>query len=75
MAFIVLLWLNFFLYQNWQQLERNINIFGNYLQRKPTVVMMCASPGTIREIMLAADDLKMIDSGEYVFFNIELYTG
>lgn len=37
--------------------------------------MMCASPGTIREIMLAADDLNMIDSGEYVFFNIELYTG
>lgn len=39
------------------------------------VVMMCANPGTIREIMLAADDLNMIDSGEYVFFNIELYTG
>ncbi|XP_031626434.1 atrial natriuretic peptide receptor 1-like isoform X1 [Contarinia nasturtii] len=39
------------------------------------IVMMCASPGTIREIMLAADDLNMIDSGEYVFFNIELYSG
>lgn len=37
--------------------------------------MMCANPRTIREIMLAADDLNMIDSGEYVFFNIELYTG
>lgn len=40
-----------------------------------SVVMMCASPGTIREIMLAADDLNMIDSGEYVFFNIDLYSG
>lgn len=37
--------------------------------------MMCASPGTIREIMLAADDLNMIDSGEYAFFNIDLYSG
>ncbi|XP_031626436.1 atrial natriuretic peptide receptor 1-like isoform X2 [Contarinia nasturtii] len=42
---------------------------------KSRIVMMCASPGTIREIMLAADDLNMIDSGEYVFFNIELYSG
>lgn len=39
------------------------------------VVMMCASPRTIREIMLAADDLNMIDTGEYVFFNIDLYSG
>lgn len=35
---------------------------------------MCANPNTIREIMLAADDLNMIDSGEYVFFNIELFS-
>lgn len=25
--------------------------------------------------MLAADDLNMVDSGEYVFFNIDLFTG
>ncbi|XP_055300663.1 atrial natriuretic peptide receptor 1-like isoform X3 [Sitodiplosis mosellana] len=47
----------------------------NDFRKQSRIVMMCASPGTIREIMLAADDLKMIDSGEYVFFNIELYTG
>lgn len=34
---------------------------------------MCANPKTIREIMIAAEDLKMIDSGEYVFFNVEIF--
>lgn len=35
---------------------------------------MCANPQTIREIMLAADDLNMVSSGEYVFVNIELFS-
>lgn len=35
--------------------------------------MMCANSTTIRQIMLAAEELKMIDSGEYVFFNIEIF--
>lgn len=34
---------------------------------------MCASPSTIREIMLAAAELNMVNSGEYVFFNIEIF--
>lgn len=34
---------------------------------------MCANPHTIREIMIAAEELNMIDSGEYVFFNIEIF--
>lgn len=34
---------------------------------------MCANATTIREIMLAAEELNMVDSGEYVFFNIELF--
>ena len=37
------------------------------------VIIMCASPSTIREIMLAADELNMVNSGEYVFFNIEIF--
>ncbi|XP_066595921.1 atrial natriuretic peptide receptor 1 [Prorops nasuta] len=36
------------------------------------VVVMCANTTTIREILLAADELGMVDSGEYVFFSIEL---
>lgn len=34
---------------------------------------MCANSQTIRRIMIAAEELKMIDSGEYVFFNIEIF--
>ncbi|XP_058821836.1 atrial natriuretic peptide receptor 1 isoform X2 [Topomyia yanbarensis] len=39
-----------------------------------SIVIMCASPATIREIMLAAAELNMVDSGEYVFFNIEIFS-
>ncbi|XP_026465471.1 atrial natriuretic peptide receptor 1-like isoform X2 [Ctenocephalides felis] len=44
------------------------------LSKSAKIAVLCASPNTIREIMLAADDLNMVGSGEYVFFNIELYT-
>ncbi|XP_076324600.1 atrial natriuretic peptide receptor 1-like isoform X2 [Tachypleus tridentatus] len=37
------------------------------------VILMCLSPDTIREVLLAADELNMVDSGEYVFFSMELY--
>lgn len=33
---------------------------------------MCANATTIREILIAAEELGMVDSGEYVFFSIEL---
>ncbi|EEB15295.1 Guanylate cyclase 32E precursor, putative [Pediculus humanus corporis] len=36
------------------------------------IVVVCANPHTVREILLAAEELLMVDSGEYVFFNIEL---
>lgn len=38
-----------------------------------SVIVVCADPLTVREIMLAAEELNMVDSGEYVFFNIELF--
>ncbi|CAB3233285.1 unnamed protein product [Arctia plantaginis] len=38
------------------------------------IVVVCANPTTVRDIMLAADDLNMVSSGEYVFFNIELFS-
>ncbi|XP_037036994.1 atrial natriuretic peptide receptor 1-like isoform X1 [Bradysia coprophila] len=44
------------------------------VKKKARIVIMCANPNTIREIMLAAEELNMVDSGEYVFFNIELFT-
>ncbi|XP_053615284.1 atrial natriuretic peptide receptor 1-like isoform X2 [Plodia interpunctella] len=45
-----------------------------YLAYRYTIVVVCANPSTVREIMLAADDLNMVSSGEYVFFNIELFS-
>ncbi|XP_047510982.1 atrial natriuretic peptide receptor 1-like isoform X1 [Pieris napi] len=44
------------------------------LSLKTRIVVLCANPSTVREIMLAADDLNMVSSGEYVFFNIELFS-
>lgn len=38
------------------------------------VIILCASPDTVREIMLAAYDLGMT-GGEYVFINIDVSTG
>ncbi|CAD6186274.1 unnamed protein product [Caenorhabditis auriculariae] len=39
------------------------------------LIILCASPDTVREIMLAAHDLGMATSGEYVFINIDVSTG
>ncbi|KAL3087320.1 hypothetical protein niasHS_008639 [Heterodera schachtii] len=39
------------------------------------VIILCASPDTVREIMLAAYELGMAQSGEYVFINIDVSTG
>ncbi|XP_065320096.1 receptor-type guanylate cyclase gcy-28-like isoform X1 [Gordionus sp. m RMFG-2023] len=38
-----------------------------------SVIILCASQATVRKILLAAYDLNMVQSGEYVFFNIELF--
>ncbi|XP_054258597.1 atrial natriuretic peptide receptor 1-like [Macrosteles quadrilineatus] len=43
------------------------------LSKRARIMVVCADPRTVREIMLAAEELNMIDSGEYVFFNIELF--
>ncbi|XP_059474478.1 atrial natriuretic peptide receptor 1 isoform X2 [Neocloeon triangulifer] len=40
-----------------------------------SIVVICANQTTVREILLAAEELNMVSSGEYVFFNIELYSG
>ncbi len=38
-----------------------------------TVVVLCASPQAVREIMIKAHELNF-DNGEYVFFNIDLFS-
>ncbi|XP_037954574.1 atrial natriuretic peptide receptor 1 isoform X3 [Teleopsis dalmanni] len=44
------------------------------VSKQTRIVIMCADPQSIRQIMLTAEELKMIDSGEYVFINIELFS-
>ncbi|XP_022162980.1 atrial natriuretic peptide receptor 1 [Myzus persicae] len=44
------------------------------LSHSSRIMVVCANPLTVREILLAAEELNMIDSGEYVFFNIELFS-
>ena len=39
------------------------------------VIIMCAKKETVRKIMIAAYRLQMIQTGEYVFINVELTTG
>ncbi|KAK7002155.1 hypothetical protein SK128_007626, partial [Halocaridina rubra] len=36
---------------------------------------MCASPENIRRIMLTAYDLDMVETGDYAFFNTEIFSG
>ncbi|XP_042913598.1 atrial natriuretic peptide receptor 1 [Parasteatoda tepidariorum] len=38
------------------------------------VIVMCASPDSIRTILFTADELGMVNSGEYAFFSVELFT-
>ncbi|XP_053969377.1 atrial natriuretic peptide receptor 1 [Anastrepha ludens] len=44
------------------------------LSKEVRIVIMCAEPENIRRIMLTAEELNMVDSGEYVFINIEMFS-
>ncbi|XP_074600030.1 atrial natriuretic peptide receptor 1-like [Brevipalpus obovatus] len=41
--------------------------------KRARIIPMCASPPTIRKLMLAAHELGMATSGEYVFLSVELF--
>ncbi|KAK4007858.1 hypothetical protein OUZ56_013008 [Daphnia magna] len=43
-----------------------------HISESSRIIVLCAAPPKIKEIMLAAEELNMVDSGDYVFFNIEL---
>ncbi|KAI6203554.1 Guanylate cyclase [Aphelenchoides besseyi] len=52
--------------------------FGDLLRKASmltNMIILCASPDTVREIMLAAYDLGMAQSGDYLFINIDVSTG
>ena len=39
------------------------------------VIIMCAAKDTVRRIMITAYRMGMVQTGEYVFINVELTTG
>uniref|UniRef100_A0A915B2P3 Guanylate cyclase n=1 Tax=Parascaris univalens TaxID=6257 RepID=A0A915B2P3_PARUN len=66
---------NYFMFN---ELKRDQEVLRDSLRRaswRSNVIILCASPDTVREIMLAAHDLGMATSGEYVFINIDVSTG
>uniref|UniRef100_A0A2C9L0Y7 Receptor ligand binding region domain-containing protein n=1 Tax=Biomphalaria glabrata TaxID=6526 RepID=A0A2C9L0Y7_BIOGL len=42
-------------------------------ERDSRIIVLCASPDSVRDIMIKAHDLNF-DNGEYVFFNIDLFS-
>ena len=44
----------------------------DYLTFLCAVIVLCASPDSVRDIMIQAHDLNF-DNGEYVFLNIDLF--
>ena len=38
------------------------------------VIAVCAPTAVLRDILLTADDLGMLSDGEYVFFNVDLFS-
>ncbi|XP_013787859.1 atrial natriuretic peptide receptor 3-like, partial [Limulus polyphemus] len=63
-------------YLNFDETDPKTN-YSNILKdvtQHARVIVMCASPNTVREILLAAEELNMVDKGEYVFFSTELFT-
>lgn len=65
--------INTYIY-NVYHLVLTISLFFFFVYFIFAVVIMCADPQSIRQIMLTAEELNMIDSGEYVFINIELFS-
>ncbi|XP_066940085.1 atrial natriuretic peptide receptor 1 [Macrobrachium rosenbergii] len=61
-----------------EQFNKNTTDFVEILskfQNAARILVVCGSPGNVRRLMLAASELGMAATGDYAFFNIELFTG
>ncbi|XP_068217389.1 atrial natriuretic peptide receptor 1-like [Palaemon carinicauda] len=61
-----------------EQFNKNTTDFVTILrhfQNAARILVLCGSPDKVRLIMLAASELGMASSGDYAFFNVELFTG
>ena len=55
----------------------NRSTYNELLQKassRSRIIAMCAPTSVVRDILLTADDMDMLSSGEYVFFNIDLFS-
>ncbi|XP_076321980.1 atrial natriuretic peptide receptor 3-like [Tachypleus tridentatus] len=54
--------------------EKDFHKLLKEISTKARIILICGSPDTVREILLAAEEINMVQNGEYVFFSIELFT-
>ena len=55
---------------------RNKSIYIDFLEKasaQSRVIAVCAANIVVRDILLTAEELGMLDHGEYVFFNVDLF--
>ncbi|XP_064111440.1 uncharacterized protein LOC135218929 [Macrobrachium nipponense] len=63
---------------HFEKFSRSTTRFDDLLirfQDKARILVVCASPENVRRLMLAAAGLNMVTSGDYAFFNIEIFSG
>ena len=60
--------------QDSDTLETNMTMIREHMMDKnSSVVITCADTSQIRTLMLAANRIGMLDSGQFVFFNFDLF--
>ncbi|XP_076439161.1 atrial natriuretic peptide receptor 1-like [Babylonia areolata] len=66
-------------YRPWfKQFDQRVTVAADFREflleasNNARIIVLCASPNSVREIMIQAHDLNF-DNGEYVFFNIDLF--
>ncbi|XP_071116502.1 atrial natriuretic peptide receptor 1-like [Haliotis cracherodii] len=60
-------------FHKFHKIEEIIDSLPEKLGRDYGVIVLCASPESVRNIMIKAHELNF-DNGEYVFFNIDLFS-
>ena len=61
-------------YLDLEQYETNMTrMQEEMLQWEKSIVITCADPEHIRALVLAADKIGMLATGQFVFFNLDLF--
>ncbi|XP_005102141.2 atrial natriuretic peptide receptor 3, partial [Aplysia californica] len=60
-------------YFKFEGVQDMLDMMTKEIGTENAIVVLCASPHSVRDIMIKAHELNF-DNGEYVFFNIDLFT-